>query len=249
MNIRGAVDSYDRETSTYVVAYLDILGVTSRMQQKIENQIEPLNKLYNLYTHIIELADGEKGIKKYADIKFRIFSDNIIIAKKLSSQKQKRINDIEDLLNCVSNFMCSAVGDSVGWLLRGGITIGDFYINDTIVWGPALLRAYELEDKIANYPRVLIDTNIVSELNYPRNPLDSIALDFDGIHYLNYMSIWHFAGEFVRNGFEIMKDEARKPDGTYSDKIYQKLFWHMEYINRELDKKNERQDKKYRLHI
>lgn len=44
-----------------------------------------------------------------------------------------------------------------------------------------------------------------------------------------------------------MKAEARKADGTYPDKVFQKLYWHMNYINTELDKKNEKQDRKYRL--
>lgn len=246
MNIRGAVDNYDRETSTYIVAYLDILGVTNKMQQKNEFQMESLNKLYNLYRHIIDLSDSENGIKKYSDIKFRIFSDNIIIAKKISKHKDERVQDIICLLNCVSNFSCAAVGDGVAWLLRGGITIGDFYINDTIVWGQALLRSYELEDKIAIYPRIIIDKNIYSELPCDlRN--EWVSLDFDGLSFLNYMNIWHFAGKIVTDGFEKIKSEARRADGTYSDRIYQKLYWHMNYINSELDRKNERKDKKYRL--
>jgi hypothetical protein len=249
MNIRCAVDSYDREMSTYIVAYLDILGVASRMKQKTDTQTEALNKLYNLYTFIMELADGEAGIKKYANIKFRIFSDNIILAQELSTDKKKRRAEIECLLGCVSNFACSAVGDSVGWLLRGGITIGEFYINDTIVWGPALLRAYELEDSIANYPRIALDTSILNELNHHRKNTDFISLDFDGVSYLNYMSIWHFSGAIVKNGFELMKAEARKPYGTYSDRVYQKLYWHMEYVNRELNRKDERKDRYYRLSL
>ena len=251
MNIRGAVDNYDRKTTTHIVAYLDILGVASRM--KIDNQIEPLNKLYNLYKHNIDYIGKEKGIERYADIRYRIFSDNIIIAKELSSDKAQRSCDIENLFYCVSNFSHSAIGDGVGWLLRGGITIGEFYINDTIIWGSALLRAYELENTIANYPRIVIDSSILAEFDSRKkpsdytDPADFVRKDFDGIHYLNYMNTWHFAGQFVKNGFEKMKAEAKKPDGTYSDKIYQKLVWHMNYINSELDKKNERKDKKYRL--
>lgn len=245
MNIRGAVDNYDRETSTYVVAYLDILGVASRM--KTDNQIEPLNKLYNLYRFHIDFFDVERGIKRYADIKFRIFSDNIIIAKKLSSDKQGRMHDVENLFYCVSSFAHSAIGDGVGWLIRGGITIGNFYIDDVIIWGSALLRAYELENTIANYPRIVIDSSIISELRQYGNIHDFILTDIDGISYLNYMHTWHFAGQRVKNGFEKMKSEAKKPDGSYPDKIFQKLVWHMNYINNELDRKNERKDKKYRL--
>lgn len=219
MNIRCAVDKYDRTMSTYIVAYLDILGVASKMKEKAETQTESLNKLHNLYTSIIELADGEKGIEKYADIKFRIFSDNIIIAKELSTNNLKRKADIECLLSCVSNFTCSTVGDGVGWLLRGGITIGDFYINDTIVWGPALLRAYELEATIANYPRIVLDTSILEGLNHCKEKSNFISLDHDGINYLNYMFIWSFSGEIVKTAFEEMKAEAKNPDGTYTDKI------------------------------
>ncbi len=249
MNIRGAVDKYDRKTSTYAVAYLDILGVASRMQQKIEHQVEPLNKLYNLYTHILELADSEKGIKKYADIKFRIFSDNVIIAKELSDNKKEREQDVFCLLNCVSNFACLTVGDSVGWLLRGGLTIGEFFINETIVWGPALLRAYELENTIASYPRIILDNTVLSAVNHNKEQNDFFRVDFDGVPYLNYMSIWHFSAEIVKNGFEMMKKEAQKPDGRYSDKVYQKLFWHKNYINCELDNKREKPDKGIRLFL
>lgn len=249
MKIRCAVDNYDREMSTYIVAYVDILGVASKMQQNTETQNQSLNLLHNLFTQIIELSDGERGIKKYENIKIRIFSDNIIFAHKLSDNAVKRKDEIAILLNCVSNFACSAAGDHVGWLVRGGITIGEFYINDTIIWGPALLRAYELEDKIAIYPRIVIDSTIILELTKNKKVLEFISKDFDGAHYLNYMNIWHFAGESVKGGFEIIKSNALKLDGTYPDRIYQKLFWHMNYINRELDKKNERKDKKYRLSL
>lgn len=247
MKIRCAVDSYDREQKTYAVAYLDILGISNRIKSNKTAQLESLNVLHNLYTHIIGLSSSENGIKKYEGIKFKIFSDNIIIAKELSGQAQA--DDVTILLNCVSNFLCAAVGDTVGWLVRGGVTIGDFYIDDTIVWGPALLRAYELEDKIANYPRVILDDSITYLLKSNSMGLDFILQDEDGMNYLNYMSIWHFSGEIVKNAFEQMKSEARRPDGTYPDKVFQKLCWHMKYINQELDRKNERKDRKYRLSI
>lgn len=97
----------------------------------------------------------------------------------------------------MSNFLCSAVGDGVGWLVRGGITIGDFYIDDTIVWGPALLRAYELEDKLAIYPRIILDETVTSVLSISTIKNDFVRVDKDGFRFLNYMDIWHFSGQFV----------------------------------------------------
>lgn len=245
MKIRGAVDSYSRKTKQYIVAYLDILGATSRINDK-SRQDDALNLLHNLYTMILELA-SKNGIKKYADIKFKIFSDNIIIAKEICSNDEKTNDDILILLNCVSNFLCSSVGESVSWLIRGGITIGDFYIDDTIVWGAALVRAYELEDKIAFYPRVVLDNSIVNALSKTNS--DYLRQDTDGLYFLNYMSIWSFSGEIVQTAFEKMKSEAIQNDGTYPDKIFQKLCWHKNYVNRELDLKNEKRDRKFRLTI
>jgi hypothetical protein len=50
-----------------------------------------------------------------------------------------------------------------GFLLRGGVTVGDIVHEDEIVFGPGLNRAYHLEDKIALYPRFVVDTNCVKE--------------------------------------------------------------------------------------
>jgi hypothetical protein len=249
MNIREAIDKYDRKTSQYIVAYLDILGASSRMSQNIDSQLVPLNKLHNLYVFVTELTEKSIGIKLFKGIRFKIFSDNIIIAKKLSSDPSERIKGIFSLLNCVSHFQISSVGVSVGWLVRGGITIGDFFIDNTMVWGPALLRAYELENNIAIYPRVVIDHDIISELNSNKEASDYLLLDFDGVTFLNYMCIWHYAGVVVKGGFEKMKMEVKKIYNSYPDKVYQKLYWHMNYVNCELDKKKEKQDKNYRLSL
>ena len=241
MKINQAVDLYDRETEKYVVAYLDILGATNRIRENKAAQDASLNLLYNLYKQIQNLA-SENGVKKFADIKFKIFSDNIIIAKKISDNIN---NDVLSLLGCVSNFLCSSVGDSVGWLVRGGVTIGDFFIDDMVVWGSALVRAYELEDKIAVYPRVILDDNVVDIIT--KIDADYVRRDTDGQCFLNYMTIWSYAGEFVQAAFEEMKAEAMKKDGTYPDKIRQKLWWHKNYINQALDEKNQKQDREFRL--
>ena len=244
MKIRSAIDAYDRKQEPYVVAYLDVLGMTKRIKDSIEKQTESLNVIHNLFTYIYELSDPKTGIKKYSDIKFKAFSDNIIIAKRLS---HNRVDDIETLLGCVSSFLCASVGDGVCWLVRGGITLGDFFIDDTVVWGPALLRAYEMEDKNAIYPLVLLDAPIVELLENEVCKTDYLRFDSDGMAFLNYMSIWHYAGQFVSWAFDKMKKEAQNPDGTYSETIYKKLLWHMNYINKELDMKDEKKDRKYRL--
>ncbi len=245
MMINENADNYDRETSEYIVAYLDLLGVTTRMKNNINAQKVAMNKLHNLYNFNMNSA-REIAMDGYKDIQFKIFSDNIIIAKKLSTDLKTRMQDIKCLLNCVSNFQCTSVKDCVGWLVRGGISIGDLYIDETMVWGQTLLKSYELENNIAIFPRIVIDSNIICELQKDEELAGYVSKDFDNMYFLNYLYIQHFGGRFLENGFKLMLDEL---NGKYSDRVYQKLCWHMNYVNKELDKKNERGESKYRLSI
>lgn len=50
--------------------------------------------------------------------------------------------------------------------------------------GKALLTAYELEDKVANYPRVIIDEDVVNEISSVQDLQEYLRLDFDGLYYL-----------------------------------------------------------------
>lgn len=243
MLVNQNVDSYDRKTEEYIVAYIDLLGMTNRIKSK-DNQLA-MNKLYNLYTFSINLTK-EISIEENKNIQFKIFSDNIIIAKKLSREATQRNQDIRSLLMCVGHFQELSTSDSVGWLLRGGISIGQLFIDDVMVWGEALLKSYYLEDKIANYPRIIIDKNTVNEIIQDNLLCEYLRKDFDNLYFLNFLNDCHFCGKMLMNGFQIMQNEIGK---NIDEKTYQKLSWHMNFVNAELDRKNEKQDRKYRLSI
>ena len=52
MLVNQNVDSYDRQTSEYIVAYIDLLGVTSKIKDADAQNLS-MNILHNLYTHTI----------------------------------------------------------------------------------------------------------------------------------------------------------------------------------------------------
>ena len=64
------------------------------------------------------------------------------------------------------------------------------------------------------------------------------------MHFLNYLHNCHFCGERLKHGFEKMKQEI---ESKVDDKTRQKMMWHKNFINAELDRKDEKQDRKYRL--
>ncbi|SEW20201.1 hypothetical protein [[Clostridium] fimetarium] len=241
MMVNENKDSYDRKTDTYIVAYFDLLGVTSRIKSDMEKQEVFMNKLHNLYTFSMNLT-REIKIKENKEIQFKIFSDNIIIAKKIS--EENRLEDINCLLSCAAHFQELAASDSVGWMLRGGITIGQLFIDEVMVWGEALVKSYFLEDKVAIYPRVILDSNVISEIKNDSVLSEYMRKDFDDLMYLNYLNNCYYCGERLMKGFELMKEEL---ESHWDERMRQKFSWHMNYINSELDRKKEKKDKKYRL--
>ena len=81
-----------------------------------------------------------------------------------------------------------------GLFVRGGISVGDFYINDDIVFGPALLDAHNAESKLACYPRIVLDAKAVKKLQKHMSGNDTapqhskILVDNDGQLFLNYLN-------------------------------------------------------------
>jgi len=101
MLINQNADAYDRNTDLYIVAYIDLLGITNKI--KAEDQQLAMNKLHNLYTFSMDITKKIQ-IDENKDIEFKIFSDNVIIAKKLSDEKVQRKRDIRSLLMCAGSF-------------------------------------------------------------------------------------------------------------------------------------------------
>lgn len=232
------------KTDTYIVAYIDLLGVTQKIAS--ENNQFAMNSLHSLYLQSIEYTK-RIAIEEYRDIKFKVFSDNIIIAKKLSSEPEQRMREIKSLFICTGHFQARAAGDPIGWLMRGGISIGELFVDDVMVWGKALLRTYFLESKVANYPRIIVDDSVINEINGKKEVNDYVKRDFDGLYFLNYLIDCDLVNEYSEmliNGFNKVQESI---GGKLDEKIYQKLYWHMDYVNFMMDSQGN--NKKLQLSI
>jgi hypothetical protein len=145
--------SYERR----VVAFYDFLGWRSKIAAAGPDpqQIGRLRRM--LLRHSRSLS----GQQQYAapDIRFSTFSDNIVI-----SQPANEANIIH-VLGTLAAFQLVGVAD--GFLLRGGVTIGEIHHDNMTVFGPALNRAYELESQIADVPRVVVDDVTLKALRSP----------------------------------------------------------------------------------
>ena len=201
--------------SNYFVAYLDILGASKYMQDNSEQFLNDLNAIYEnamndvIFTNVLS--------KK--DIAIKIFSDNILIAVKTTKQDTDRQSKLVKIINLVGNLYCNAL--RLGYLVRGSITEGKFYRNKTFVYGKALVEAVKLEEKIAIYPRVIIQDNLVSLIP------QYIAQDSDRKYYLN---CFIFTKTFDNTIFKLrILNQLTKCSNN--EEAMQKIMWLATYFN------------------
>ena len=170
------------------VAFIDILGFTKYVS---ENACETI--FGTLLTLKIEAITGPNGLKaKYGieanDVKILCISDSIIVSiEENVPHAFEAITEMCAVFQAVLLLNC-------GMLMRGGISCGDFYMDDSgdigdgILFGPAYNRTVELE-KGARYPIIKIDENLRISDNAVVNQPFLTRSPYDGTVFVDYMSL------------------------------------------------------------
>lgn len=177
--MEGYIDSY--------VAYLDILGFKNFI--KNNSDFNRVKGLYDTITETYEnvLNSSAKHLKSedITSVTFNIISDSIIL-----SISKNRSYSLEILVTFV-NALTSDIISDYGLLFRGGISDGQYYSNDNITFGPALVDAYIQENKYAVLPRIIIPEEIYLEYRNknPNGHIDLItSIDYFDLNYIaDYM--------------------------------------------------------------
>ena len=173
----------------HIVAFLDFLGATEKMKNHDKNDkfLQDICTVYNFAKHILKQTEKERKNK----LEIKIFSDNIFLAKKIENPETP--NSIFEAYIDVEQFSLILYTNAMltGNFMRGKISIGQLYVDDTVVYGQALLDAHDGESKIANYPRIIVDKEILvrSEKNIcdtfdPPDEEGILKRDIDGELYL-----------------------------------------------------------------
>lgn len=155
------------KTRKCVNVFADILGFKEKIQIESESlkTSECTEKFANFsirFAKTIEsIIDVMKNTSKYWNGSFYAFSDCILI--------NCPINEVSNEESDVNNVFF-AIQDSIyiiyllcgeGYFMRGGISTGCTFESTSITFGPGIVQSVELEEK-ANYPRIVIDQNILS---------------------------------------------------------------------------------------
>lgn len=134
----------------YYVGFLDILGFKKIVCEKEQQDI------LDIFEQIQHIINNLKRKFDIIPIFYRIMSDSIVVA----------CDDSIPPALAVVLYCCARIQELLltkGILLRGGVSHGEFYYNETIMFGKGLVSAYELENNLSKYPRIVVDTGSIIE--------------------------------------------------------------------------------------
>lgn len=161
------------------VAFLDILG----FRQLVERSVTEAGLLQQLSGITSLAATPRSGMKQTSlgpcPMQVRAFSDSIVVFTPTAHANGNACNPLGQLC-----FVVRYLHDRILELnacIRGGLTIGNMYWHpswsdtesdprrgsrgaQSITFGPGMNAAYDLESKLAVYPRVLVDASILHAL-------------------------------------------------------------------------------------
>ena len=199
----------------YFVTFIDILGFSNMVEKDCNgppDNVYFLPKLIDLYESMQKNRNDAGGLS------FTQFSDSIVLSQRYSAE------GFRDFAEQVISFQHTLLIQGV--LCRGGLSYGKHYERANLLFSEALIKAYELENQQARYPRIVIDNDLIDLLS-PRGMVPSpiIVREADGALFLDYLALGtveqnHTAVQALTVGWEQM-----------SINIREKLRWLREYFS------------------
>jgi hypothetical protein len=178
-------------------AYIDLLGFTEVSAQTDETTrlkvLQLLSGMASLRSEFsVETTAHADGSKRHRIIPaISSFSEHIGIRDALEPLfSEGRLDEalapvvvMQQFQRLLSTLAASAL--RIGLLVRGGATIGKLFHAQGVVFGEALIEAFDIESRIAKYPRVVLSRSITRRANWIKPPF--VLRDQDGMYCIDYL--------------------------------------------------------------
>ena len=189
-------------TETYAYfAYLDVLGYKNYLTDDLKNsEMKFKDKLLNAF-HVFD--DINNTVYQYKAV-----SDSIFL-------KCNNRESLIDFLHLLKKIHVAFIKE--GLFLRGGLSYGKHFETDRVTYSHVLTKAHELAEKIAEYPRIVSDKNIILMSEKIRTDLvdSNLILKSGNIYFLNiidssnWMDIFESAKSIYISGVEQVNENER----------------------------------------
>ena len=179
-----------------IVAFVDILGFKNEIERKTINPSsndENESETERIYDFISLLNKDFVKRNTSDDSTYRVsqFSDSLVISYSVSEKAS-----VFWILMSLLFLHLDAIYH--GLLIRGAVTFGKLIHDEEHLFDPAMDEAYKMESEIANYPRIIVNPELIeiaannpNSSNSPEHERKYIEglleKDFDGLLFIDYL--------------------------------------------------------------
>lgn len=233
-----------------LISFIDILGFKHLITSSTYHQVAEKLAAVKHFSGTDQEEDGD-GLEP----RVIQFSDSIIRIRPLEGKANSEFpygmlfNELYDLVLMQGELV------NHGVCMRGGIAIGDVHFDAKTIFGPGFVRAYEMETTFANFPRIVLDPQVLNDLMESKALVAKnhdvaeevghirklIRKDADGLFFVDYLNAFlseldepEFQPVFLRAHKKLILDGVGK--GSALNGVSAKYLWlanyHNELVNR-----------------
>lgn len=177
-------------------AFIDFLGITEATVKSDEKARSEILRLLLQLSMLrgefnIQSEKNPTGKTTYLYPAVSTFSDHVVMSYQLGAIRSDESDESLVAIAVLHHFTqlltrLAAAALKLGFLIRGGATIGMLHHENGVVFGEALIDAYKIESRTAIYPRVVLSSNITSRQSWMKPSALWLTKDDDGLYYANY---------------------------------------------------------------
>lgn len=242
----------------HIVVFIDFLGFKNFNKKSKNVRMEFISFLEQIKSLDSDVTINEQKDKsKQFRVASSFYSDSLILAWPLNQEGLPIDSSIitGPIIQRITHIVVRAL--YFGLLIRGAITVGEFYHKNGIFLGRAFDEASYLESEIAIYPRIIISNDIFEKNLLTPQDLSIPTCrrywlkDFDHIDYLNYFSCIPFrqafwscvplprnekllnekVGKWIDDCLKIIEENINTFETSKNSKLLQKWQWFSDYFN------------------
>jgi hypothetical protein len=233
----------------HLVTYLDIMGFRAMVADKSPNYISRVIRL------VKEAFEPDSQLKKKFEENYVNFSDLIVHAIPLNSRAniEHRSGMVFSRVVEIVHGQARLINDGI--VIRGALSFGGMEKSYNVLFGPALISAYDLEQHAARVPRIVVDPALLKE--FKDNPLlrlrhyehdaeyvsKFLRKDADGFDFVDYLGgLVHEVEsadylDFMRRHKSLVEERLLefKSNGAILAKYTWMKNYHNEIVNERID--------------
>jgi hypothetical protein len=199
-----------------IVLHTDILGFKKIIEDSSsETNDATLNKLKSILSESAAMLTNMRLIiTSNIKLQFKQFSDNLYASFSYSDIKKDSFADAFEACILFARVYYETMLQNK-LTIRGGISFGNDYSDETIIFSHALVKAYILESEKAKYPRIVIDDALIIKVQkeyatsrtFDKVINNSILKDQENIYFLNPCGL---DKDFLSDTNELLAEESHR---------------------------------------